>query len=151
MAEPPVSSSSLPSRGSPLPESSFVTPQSSRYAKLQQPILPSILPLTTQSPVDDPIEFNLPPSGAWSGFGDEEEFPPLTSGSPFLATVIPPSPCSLFEDLTEESDMDTSGPIGSDGIPVSTEEYQLFPEKTPHMSAQSSPSVSLIAGYRSLG
>ena len=26
--------------------------------------------------------------------------------------------------------MDTSGPIGSDGIPVSTEEYQLFPENT---------------------
>ena len=47
--------------------------------------------------------------------------------------------------------MDSSGPIGSEGIPVSNEEYQLFPEKISEESAQSSPSVSLPAGYRTLG
>ena len=47
--------------------------------------------------------------------------------------------------------MDSSGPIGSEGIPISDEEYQLFLEEIHQEPAQSSPSVSLPAGSRSLG
>ena len=42
------------------------------------------------------------------------------SGSPFFSTVVPPSPHSIFEDLTADSDMDSSSPVGSEGMPVST-------------------------------
>ena len=47
--------------------------------------------------------------------------------------------------------MDSSGPNGSKGILVSDEEYQLFSEDVHQGPAQSLPSVSLPAGYRSLG
>ena len=72
------------------------------------------------------------------------------SGSPFVAAAVPPSPHSLFEDLTEDSDMDSSSPIGSEAMHVSTREYQLFPEDLSRASIQySPPSVSLPLGYRS--
>ena len=152
MAELPVSSSSLPLSGGYFLDVSFETPQSTGSIEFSQPILPSIQPLATRSPLDEPVEFNWPPSSAWSSFGEEGEFPPLTSGSPFVAAVVPPSPRSIFEDLTEDSYMDSSSPIGSDGMPVSTREYQLFPEDISHASVQySSPTVSLLASYRSLG
>ena len=151
MAEPLISSSSLPPSGSSFPDASFETPQSTRSVEFSLPILPSIQPLSTQSPLDKPVEFNWPPSSAWSGFGEEGEFPPLTSRSPFVAAAVPPSPRSLFEDLTRDSDMDSSSSIGSEGMPISTGEYQLFPEDLSHASVQySSPSVSLPASYRSL-
>ena len=47
--------------------------------------------------------------------------------------------------------MDSFGPNGSEGILVSDEEYQLFPEDIHQEPAQSSPLVSLPVGYRSLG
>ena len=47
--------------------------------------------------------------------------------------------------------MDSSSPIGSEGMLVSTEKYQLFPEDLSRASIQSSPpSVSLSLGYRYL-
>ena len=69
----------------------------------------------------------MPPLGAWSGFGDEEEFPPLTLGSPFIVVTIPPSPSCLFDDLMASSDMDSSSPLGSEEMSVSLGEYQIFP------------------------
>ena len=78
------------------------------------------MPLATQYPPKESAEFNWPPLGAWSGFGEEGEFPPLMFGLPFIAVVVPPSPRSIFEDLTIESNMDSSSPIGSEGMHVST-------------------------------
>ena len=46
----------------------------------------------------------------------------LTSGSPFVAVVFPPSPRRLLRDLTAGSTMSYSG----EEIPTSGEEYQLF-------------------------
>ena len=96
-------------------------------------------------------QLNWPLSNAWFGFGVGEHFPPLTSGSLFLVSIIPPSPRSLLKYLTVDSGMDSSGPNGNESIPVSDEEYQLFPEDVHQEHAQSSPSVSLPAKYRSLG
>ena len=140
MAEPSVSSS-----GSPFSDDSYETSQTSRSAKLQQSIIPS------EYPFGEPVEFTWPLSNAWFGFGVGEHFPPLTSGSPFLAVIIPPSPRTLLQNLMVDSDMDSSGPNGSEGIPVFDEQYQLFPEDIQTEPAQSSPSVSLPVGYRSLG
>ena len=126
MAEPLVSSSSLPPSGSYFLDVSFENPQSTRSVEISQPILPYILPLATRSPSEEPVEFNWNPSGAWSGFGEERDFPPLVSGLSFFVAVVPPNPCSLFVDLTEESDMDSSSPVGSEGMPISIGEYQIF-------------------------
>ena len=114
--EPPVSSSSLPPSGGYFPDVSFETPQSPKFFKFSQPILSSIQPLATRSPLDEPVEFNWHPSSAWFGFGDKGEFPPLTYGSPFFVAVVPPSPLNLFEDLRGDSDMDSSSPVGSEGV-----------------------------------
>ena len=92
------------------------------------------MPLTTRSPPEELVDFNWPPSCAQSGFGEEGDFPPLTSGSPFFAAAVPPSPRSLFKDLTAQSDMDSSSPIGSEGMPVSIGEYQIFPQYLPRVS-----------------
>ena len=83
--------------------------------------------------------------------GVGEHFLPLTSGSLFLAVIIPPSPSSLFQDLMVDSDMDSSSPNGSEGIPVSDEEYQIFLEDIHQELARFSSSMSLPARYRSLG
>ena len=128
MAEPPVSSSSsLPPSGSSFPDVSYETPQSTRFFEFSQRILPSVLPLATRSPPEGLIDFNWPPQGAWSSFGSEEEFHPLTFGSPLLAAALPPSPRRLFDDITTSSDMDSSISVDSKEIHVSTREYQLFP------------------------
>ena len=151
VAELPVSSSSLPPSGSYFLDVSLETPHPTRSAEVSQPILPPVLPLATRSPPEEPVEFIWPPSGAWSSFGEAGDFPPLTSSSPFFAAPVPPSPHSIFKDLMVESDMDSSSPIGSEGMPISIGEYQLFLEDVPLISTQSSPpSVSLPLGYRSL-
>ena len=136
---------SVLSIGSPFSYDSSKTSQSSRFFELQQPILPS------EYPFGEPVEFTWPLSNAWFGFGVEEHFPPLTSRSPFLAAIIPPSPRSILQDLTVDSDMDSSSPIGSEGIPVSDEEYQIFLEDIHQEPAQYSPSVSFPTKYSSLG
>ena len=108
MAEPSVSSTS-----SPFSYDSSETSQTSSSVELQQPLISS------EYPFGEPVEFHWPLSNAWFEFWVGEHFPPLTSGSPFLAAIIPPSPRSLLQDLTVDSDMDSSGPNGSEGIPVS--------------------------------
>lgn len=151
MAEHPVLSSSLPPSGGYFLDASFKTPQSTRSIEFSQPIPPSIQPLSTRSLLNELVEFNWPPLSAWSGFGEEGEFPPLTSGSPFFAAMVPPSPRSLFKDLTLESNMDSSSSVGSEGMPISIGEYELFFEYISCASTQYSPlSVSLLLGYRSL-
>ena len=151
MAKHPISSSSLPLSGGSFPDVSFETSPSIRSIEFSEPILPSIQPLATRSLLDEPVEFNWPSSSAWSGFWEEGEFPPLTLGSPFVAAAVPPSPRSLFEDLTVDLDMDSSSSVGSEGIPISIGEYQIFLEDVAYVSTQSSPpSVSLLLGYRSL-
>ena len=130
MAEPSVSSTS-----SPFSDGSFETSPQSRSVELQQPVIPTVYPF------GEPIEFHWPLSNAWFGFGVGEHFPPLTSGSPFFVAIIPPSPRSLLQDLTVDSDIDSSGPNGSEIIPVSDEEYQLFREYIHQEPTQSSPSV----------
>ena len=140
MAEPSVSST-----GSPYTDDSSETSQVSGSIELEQLVIPS------EYPFGEPVEFHWPPSNAWFGFGVGEHFLPLTSGSPFLAVVIPPSPRTLLQGLTVNLDMESSGPNGSEGILVSDEGYQLFPEDIQLDPAQSSPSVSLPARYRSLG
>ena len=73
------------------------------------------------------------------------------SGSPFFVVVVPPIPRSNFEDLTVELDMDSSSQVASEGMLVSTGEYQLFLEDVPHVSTLSSPSsMSLLPDYQSL-
>ena len=140
MEKPPVSSSSsLPPSGSPFPEISLETPQSTRFVEFVQPILPSILPLSTQSPPKGSVEFNRLPQGVWSGFGSEEEFPPLTLGSPLLVVALPPNPHRLFNDLTTLSDMDSSSPVGSEELHAFTGEYQIFPEEFLYVTSQPSP------------
>ena len=102
MAEPSVSST-----GSPFSDDSSETSQISKSVELQQPLILS------EHPFREPIEFNWPLLNAWFGFGVGEHFPPLTSGSLFLAAIIPPSPRTLLQDLTVESDMDSSNPNGT--------------------------------------
>ena len=92
MAEPSVSST-----GSPYTDDSSKVSQS--YAEPQQPIVskfPDEGTVLSKLPFGGPVEFNWPLSDAWSRFGVGEYFPPFTLGSPFLAAVIPPSPCRLL-------------------------------------------------------
>lgn len=146
MAEPSVLST-----GTPYTDDSSEVSQSS--AEPQQPIVSEFLdggPVLSKLPFGGPVEFNCLLSNAWFGFGVGEYFPPPTLGSPFLAVVIPPSPCCLLEDLVAGSDMGSSSPAPSEEIPTSGEDYQFFPEDNPELSVMSSPSPSLPVGYRSL-
>ena len=146
MAEPLVSST-----GSPyIDDSSEVSQSSTKYQQLIVSKFPDGGPIMSKLPFGGPVDFNWPLSNAWFGFGVGEHFPPLTSGSPFLATIIPPSPHRLLEDLTVGSNMDSFSPTPSEGIPTSGEDYQLFPEDIPEPSFISSPGPTLPAGYRSL-
>ena len=120
MAEPSVSST-----GSPYTNDSSEASQSS--AKPQQPIVsefPDGGPFLSEQPFGGPVEFNWPFSDPWFGLGVGEYFPPLTSGSPFIAVVIPPSPRRLLRDLAAGLNMSDSP---SEEIPTSGEYYQLFP------------------------
>ena len=99
MAEPPVSST-----GSPYKYNSLEVSQSS--AEPQQPIVSEFLdggPVLSELPFGGLVEFNWPLSNDWFGFGLGDYFPPLTSGSPFLAAIIPPSPRRLLEYLAAGS------------------------------------------------
>ena len=119
MAEPSISST-----GSLYTDDSSEVSQSS--IEPQQPIVSEFLvggSVLSELPFGRPVEFNWPLSNAWFGFGVGEYFPPLTSGSPFLAVVIPPSPCRLLEDLATGSDMGSSNPSPSEEIPTSGEYY----------------------------
>ena len=61
-----------------------------------------------------------------------------------MVVVIPPSPRRLLEDLTARSDMDSSSPSPSEGIPTSGEDYQLFPKDIPEPSVMSSPGPNIV-------
>ena len=151
---------SFSSTGSPYTDDSSKVSQSS--AEHQQPIISEFLDeglVLFELPFGGPVEFNWPLSDPWSGFGVGEHFPPLTSGSPFIAVFIPPSPCRLLANLATGSDMGSSNHSPGEEIPTSGEYYQLFPEVTRKLfpednvesSVMSSPGPSLPAGYRSLG
>ena len=148
MAEPSVSSTS-----SPYTDDSSEASQCS--AEPQQPIVsefPDGGSVLSEQPFGGPVEFNWPFSDPWFGLGVGEDFPPLTSGSNFIAAVIPPSPRRLLRDLAAGSNMSES----NEEIPMSDEDYQLFPQRLfpgdkPEPVVMSSPGPSLPAGYRSLG
>ena len=126
VAEPYVSSI-----GSPYTEDSSKASQSS--VEPQQPIIsefPDGGPVLSELPFGGPVEFNWPFSDPWSRFGVGEHFPPLTSGSAFLAVVIPPSPRRLLQDLAAGSNMSESSHSPREEIPMSGEDYQLLPEVT---------------------
>ena len=147
MAEPSVSSTDIP-----YTDDSSEVSQSS--AEPQQPIVsesPDRGSVLSELPFGGPVEFNWHLSDPWSGFGVGGHFPPLTSGSPFLAVVIPPSPRRLLRDLVVGSNMGASNHSPSEEIPMSGEYYQLFPEDNHKLYVMSSPDPSRPAGYRSLG
>ena len=82
MAEPSVSST-----GSPYTDDSSEVSQSS--ARPQHPIL-------SEQPFGGPVEFDWPFSDPVSKLRLGVDFLSLTSGSPFVATVFPPSPRRLL-------------------------------------------------------
>ena len=124
VAEPPISSSSsLPRSGDPSPEVSSEASQPTRSVNFSQSLLLSILPLATRSPLDEPFDINWKHQDAWFGFGNEEEFPPLTLGSPPLATTLLGTVRHLFHDQMSSSNMDSSSPISSEEIYVSIRDY----------------------------
>ena len=87
--EPPVlSSSSSPPSGDPSPNVSSEASQPTRYIDLWQFILPSVFPLTTRSPLEEPFDINWQPQDTWFGFGNAQDFPPLTSEQYLLATAL---------------------------------------------------------------
>ena len=77
------------------------------------------------NPLGEPVEFNWPFSDPVSELRLGVDFLSLTSGSPFIASIFPPSPCCLLRDLAAGSTMSDSG----EEIPTSGEDYQLFPQK----------------------
>ena len=104
MAEPSVSSTGNPYMG----DSSEVSQSS---VEPQQPIVsefPDGGPVLSEQPFGGPVEFHWPFSDPWFGLGVGEHFPSLTSGSPFIAAVIPPSPRHLLQDLVAGSNMSES-------------------------------------------
>ena len=148
LAEPSVSST-----GSPYTNDSSEVSSSS--AEPQQPIVskfPDGGPVLSEKPFGGPVEFNWPFSDPWSELRLGSEFLSLTSGSPFVAAVFPPSPHHLLRDLAAGSTMSDSG----EEIPTSGEDYQLFPRRlflgdNSESSVMSTASPSLPPGYRSLG
>ena len=110
MAKPSVSST-----GSLYTDDSLEVSQSS--AEPQQPIVsefPDGGPVLSELPFGGPVEFNWPLSDPWSGFGVGEHFPPLTSSSPFIAALIPPSPRHLLRALAAGSNMSESSHFPSE-------------------------------------
>ena len=121
MAEPSVSST-----GSPYMDDSSKVSQSS--VELQQPIVfefPNGGPVLAKKPFGGPVEFNWPFSDPLSELRLGADFLSLTSSSPFIAAVFPPSPHRLLRDLAAGSNMSES----SEEIPMSGEYYQLFPRR----------------------
>ena len=136
MAEPSVLST-----GSPYTDNSSEASQS--FVEPQQPIVsefPDGGPGLAEQPFGGPVEFNWPFSDPWSELRVGADFLSLTSGSPFITVVFPPSPRCLLQDLAAGSNMSES----SKEIPTSGEDYQLFPrilfpEDNPDPSIMSSP------------
>ena len=80
------------------------------------------------------------------------DFLSLTSGSPFIIAVFPPSPRRLLRDLMAGSTMSDYG----EEILMSGEDYQLFPRRlfpgdNSELADMSTASPSLPPRYRSLG
>lgn len=97
MAEPPVSSSSsLPPSGDPSLEFSLEASQPTRSVDFWQP------------------------RDAWYGFGNEEEFPPLTSKPSLLATTLLATARRLFDNQVASSKMYSLSPVSSEELYVST-------------------------------
>ena len=72
-----------------------------------------------EQPFGGPVEFNWPFSDPWSELRVGADFLSLTSGSPFIVVVFPPSPRRLLRDLAAGSIMSES----SEEIPMSGEDY----------------------------
>ena len=148
VAEPSVSST-----GSPYTDDSSEDSQSS--IEPQQPVVsefPEGGPVLAEQPFGGPVEFNWPFSDPVSELRLGADFLSLTSGSPFVAAVFPPSPHRLLRDLTAGSTMSDSG----EEIPMSSEDYQLFPRRlfegdSSELATMSTASPSLPQGYRYLG
>ena len=97
MAEPSVSST-----GSPYTDDSSEVSQSS--AEPQQPIVsefPDGGPVLFEQPFGAPVEFDWPFSDPVFELRLGADFLSLTSGSPFVAVVFPPSPRCLLRDLID--------------------------------------------------
>ena len=119
MAEPLVSST-----GSPYTDDSSKVSES--FVEPQQPIVsefPDGGPVLAEQPFGGPVEFNWPFSDPVSELRLGADFLSLTSSSPFVAVVFPPSPRRLLRDLTAGSTMSDSG----EEIPMFGEDYQFFP------------------------
>ena len=120
MGEPSVSST-----GSPYTDDSSEVSQSS--TEPQQPTISEFpdggLALSEQ-PFGGPVEFDWPFSDPVSELRLGADFLSLTSSSPFIAIVFPPSPRRLLRDLVAGSNMSDS----SEEISTSGEDYQLFPQ-----------------------
>ena len=119
VAEPLVSST-----GSPYTDDSSEVSQNS--AEPQKPIVsefPDGEPVLSEQPFGGPVEFDWPFLDPVYELRLGADFLSLTSGSPFIAVVFPPSPRRLLRDLTAGSTMSDSG----EEIPTSGEDYQLFP------------------------
>ena len=100
---------SVSSTVSPYTDDSSEVSQSS--AEPQQPIVsefPDGGPVLSELPFGGPVEFNWPFSDPWSELRVGAEFLSLTSGSPFITVVIPPSPHHLLRDLVVGSNMSES-------------------------------------------
>ena len=96
-----VAEPSVLSTGSPYTDDSSEASQSS--AEPQQPIVsefPDGGPVLAEQPFGGPVEFNWPFSDPVSELRLGADFLSLTSGSPFVAAVFPPSPHHLLRDLT---------------------------------------------------
>ena len=95
MAEPSVSST-----GSPYRDDSSEASQPS--VAPQQPIVSEFLDgglVLSEQPFGGPVEFDWPFSDPVSELRLGADFLSLTSGSPFIAAIFPPSPHRLLRDL----------------------------------------------------
>ena len=147
VAEPSVSST-----GSPYTDDSSEASEPS--VEPQQPVV-SEFPdgglVLAEQPFGGPVEFNWPFSDPVSELRLGADFLSLTSGSPFVAAVFPPSPRRLLRDLTAGSTTSDSG----EEIPTS-DDYQRIPRRLfegddSELATMSTASPSLPQGYRSLG
>ena len=115
VAEPSVSST-----GSPYTNDSSEVSQSS--AEPKQPIVSEFAdggPVLSEQPFGGLIEFDWPFSDPVSELRLGADFLSITSVSPFIAVVFPPSPRRLLRDLAAGSNMSDSG----EEIPTFGEDY----------------------------
>jgi len=142
VAEPSVSST-----GSPYTDDSSEASEPS--VEPQHPVVsefPDGGSVLAEQPFGEPVEFNWPFSDPVSELRLGADFLSLTSGSPFIAAVFPPSPRRLLRDLTAGSTMSDSG----EEIPGS-DDYQRIPRRLfegddSELATTSSASPSLPQG-----